>query len=466
MERTQGHWWEPGSDESHPGVLTLNDDGGATLELIGGIDLRIIQHIAPGLSSDSGATRDTPILHGRVGAKEITLVNCIATRTTGMGSPSSQVFVADQVLIGALVESRDEPVVRRAFVRIENLTAWGVLDGLSWTPSRSDEDEHTAHLRRVPDQIVNVGGWTYALSVNRAGFNYATTRETATITGDMTARIIVTPPGPVSLNDLNATVQEMTDFLTLASGQAAGLISMTIEHAVDREWRDPRKKEGPTQKISRSIKATGRRIYTASPTESAMRVWDFRFTAQDLPFAEVWPKWMELRRLCSSASNVYFGDYYAPPTYTELRLFSVAVTAEALHAKLFGEEGASFDDDAARIARDLIKEGLEGEVREMTLSRIQPGATFRERLEFLAAVPDPDAVRLVIPDVAVWARRLKEARNGVAHGAIDRVTPEAYRLYTQTRDLVALVFLHELGFSPEVQKRAASDTMQHWIAAD
>jgi hypothetical protein len=84
----------------------------------------------------------------------------------------------------------------------------------------------------------------------------------------------------------------------------------------------------------------------------------------------------------------------------------------------------------------------------------------------LAGVPNVDAVRLLIPDIQHWATELKKARNGVAHGATEKLTPEVFQIFVQTRDLLSLVFLQLLGFDAETQKRAANDTMQHWIARE
>jgi len=463
MEQYHGHWWEPDSDVKVPGVFTLDEEGGGQLELIGGFELAIYEEPVPGMKTYSGAQRQTPVLLGQAGGKSITLINCIATHTNGFSTPTFQRFHVDQSLFGAWVPSRTEAVIRKAFLRVENLTSWGQLDAWERTVRFAQNEDQTASMKAVEPETVEVDGWQYTLSVAPAGFHHRQTRAKTQLIGDITARIELVPPAPVSIDEINVKVQELTDLLTLAAGKACGVISLGFEHVEEQVVRDPRDPEGEPRRLTISFQSRGRRIYQASPDEPAVLARDFRFTAGDKAFSELLPEWLRVRRASSSASNIYFGNFYAPATYTEMRLFTMAVTAESLHGAIFGADGAGTSEDEVREARDLVKEYFpKGRARELVLETLQHGPTFQERMLHLVGLPDSEAVQTVIPDTNKWARELKKARNGVAHGAIDKLSSEAFQIFKQTEDLLALVYMHMLGIDPEVQRRAAKDTMRHW----
>lgn len=463
MEQYHGHWWEPGTDVRVPGVFTLDEDGGGQLELVGGFELGIFEEPAPGIRTYSGAQRRTPVLLGQAGSKSITLINCIAIRTDGSSPPTFQQFHVDQSLFGAWVASRSEAVIRKAFLRVENLTSWGMLDAWERTVRLPASERQSASIKHIPPEAVEVEGWTYTLAVVPNGFHHTQTRATTQLTADITARIEIVPPLPVSIDEINLKVQELTDLLTLAAGTACGVISLGFEHVQDHVVRDPWDPNGEPRRLSISFYSRGRRIYQASPDEPAVRADKFRFTAGDKALSYLLPEWLRVRRACGSASNIYFGNFYAPASYTEMRLFTMAVTAESLHTAMFGTDGAATSQDEVRHARDVVKEHLEhGRARELVLEALKHGPTFQERMVHLAGVPNAEAVQLLIPDVEAWARELKKARNGVAHGAIDKLSPEMFQLFKQTEDLIALVYMQLLGFHAQVQLRAASDAMKHW----
>ncbi|UFS58709.1 ApeA N-terminal domain 1-containing protein [Subtercola endophyticus] len=462
MQRLYGLWWEPGSNDKVPGVLTVHDDGGGELELVGGFVLREFEEPVPGITTWPNKRRDTPVLLGDADGKRITLVNCIPTLTRGgLGdTPTFQRFLSDQVLIGAWLEARDEPAFRDAYIRLENLTAWSALKSLSYTVDRSKENGSTATIRPSEEESVEVDGWKYTLSMSERGFRYMRTRQTTTVSGDVTARVVVQPPDGTSMMEINHRVHELSDLLTLATGKPSGLISLTLTHMEADEWTEPRGSDTTIHKLPIPVEVFGRRIYDASPDEPAHPTHEFRFTLDDMPFAELMPRWLKIRRESPAACNVYFGSEYAPATYTEMRLFSMAVSAEALHRSSFGEKGADASDSFVTEARSIIKKSFEkGPLREWVLQRTQPGATFKERMHYLAAVPDAQAVATLIPDIPDWARKLTAARNGVAHNAGEKITPEANRLFAQTRNLIALVMMSRLGLPAATQLRAATETM-------
>ncbi|MFC4602732.1 HEPN domain-containing protein [Rhodococcus kronopolitis] len=86
------------------------------------------------------------------------------------------------------------------------------------------------------------------------------------------------------------------------------------------------------------------------------------------------------------------------------------------------------------------------------------GPSYAARCAKLIAIPDPEAVRMLVGDPDQWATDMKKARNDLAHGypPDERKTPAGvwYALKDGCRAVLALVLMAELGLPPEIQRRA------------
>lgn len=83
---------------------------------------------------------------------------------------------------------------------------------------------------------------------------------------------------------------------------------------------------------------------------------------------------------------------------------------------------------------------------------------YRERCVALAQIPPPAAVRQVIPDIEVWAKNIKNARNHLAHGdePHKRKMSETvwYNLYEPGVALLVLVAMTKLGVPERTQLKS------------
>jgi len=221
----------------------------------------------------------------------------------------------------------------------------------------------------------------------------------------------------------------MTDLLTLASGEASGLIEWMLTHR-DRDTFYER--DGSAYEWPVSVESIGRRTYTATPDDPAVPEHRFRFTCRDVPFEELLPRWLTLRQKLNTACNVFFGLSYARPVYTETRLLLAAIAAEELHTSL-----------------EPVVSGK---------------SSFKHRMRSLATRADPEALGAIIGDVDAWASRITRARHGLAHSGNDTHDEDLFRLEWMTVGLISLVLMAELGLSAEVQLRAAKWPLQHPFA--
>ena len=152
-----------------------------------------------------------------------------------------------------------------------------------------------------------------------------------------------------------------------------------------------------------------------------------------MPFAEIVPAWLNLRRGAPEACNVFFGLQYARPTYTEARLLLVAIVAESLQKGL------------ARPSNERPRERMH----------------YRDRLRDLAGRPDEEARRALVPEVDAWVGDLVDARNTLAHTGNDYdADRDIFVLEWVTSSLITLALMAELGMATDVQLRAATTVLK------
>lgn len=213
-----GHWWEPGAqDNARPGVLQIQEDGRASLELIGGFDLRIIEPLDSGYAVAAGS-RNLDTLFGDCEGEPITLFRSLELESRGSffsGQPSFQRLHAHRVIVGAHVETEHSPTFTSAALEIENLTTFLGIPTVTY-----DYRKNTVAFAELRLDTVEVDGWMISADRATKGFNHAKARGGMHINGEARAVIRATPPQPASLEDFDALVLELTDLVTLAAGDA------------------------------------------------------------------------------------------------------------------------------------------------------------------------------------------------------------------------------------------------------
>lgn len=447
-----GHWWLPEeSDRRLPGVLLVEPNGTTSLELIGGFDLN--DHIpVPGGNGYTLEGRTAPIVLGEAEGVAITLLDCFtefSRGSDGQGRPEFHRVFVNRALIGVWLESQDDAVFRSARLQIEHLTSWLAAETVR-TETNFHDDTANARLTSPPTESVTVDGWTYDIRAHNSGFQLDARRDGSTVRGDVTAYLWVKPAIPAAVAEYDRVANELTDLLTLSTGVACGLIDYTLIYKDDERWPIPDGRE-----ISRpiSVEVIGRRIHVADPSAPALQRWEFRFTCRDLPFAEALSAWIPFARTANAACDVYFGTYYAPLTFTETKVLFAAIAAESLHNALYpsATEVPAEEFDALWVRIDELLDPADRDRLRRVLSNVP---SFRARMITLAHVPAATAVEKVVPDVAMWSKDLRIARNGMAHGGAATST-DLFQLAGRSMSLIALVMMSRLGLSEEVQIRAA-----------
>lgn len=425
----RGHWWLPGTPtDTAPGQLVVDETGRCTLELVGGLDLRAAAALEHPDDPDARAIRQerVRVIHGEVRGEPVTLLNCFAGSADGFSHRDRSrldVHVQD-ALIGAHV-AHDESAFRSAIVEVENLTGWlGIEDQVQL---KGDSDGEAAALGRLDDLTAEVDGWTITARRTPQPFHSAVFHARATVSSYVAGYLVVRAPEPRSARAFHSVILELMDLLTLAAGRPCGQISLTLIHRDSQVMRD---RDGSTLEFETRVEVFGGRIHTADAELKAPHDWEFRFRCADLPFAQVIPAWIRLRRRTADACNVLFGLQYARPTYTEARLLLVAIVADALSAGLSGA------------------------------SPLKDARSYRNRLRALAAIPDHQAVSSMIGDIEAWVHDLLQARNSLAHTGNDDAERDIFELEWITSSLLTLVLMAEIGLPADVQNRAAATVLK------
>lgn len=439
----RGYWWLPEApDERMPGTLRITHDGRCELELIGGLNLSIGRSTLREENSGERPISRAPHIHGVSEGKPVTLLECFISKQMGFGSlgKGHQNLHVQEALVGAHTAA-DEAAFRQAIVTVENLSSWLALnDALA---SSGGSGDNTVSLRDFSPQTCEIEGWSITARGLAQPFSAKYERARLTVQSEVEGYLVLTPSEPSRIREFHALVLELMDLLTLASGTASGQISLTLIHKdpiVQQLPGDARQTEWENR-----VESHGARIHTATPSADAAHDWEFQFTCRDVAFSDVVPAWISLRRRANEACNVFFGLFYAPPRYTEVRLLLVAIAAEAMHEALYPEELELSKEAFTRIRENLLKSLDNPDELKWAKSKLRNAPSFFERLKSLASKPPSADISEVTDDTDEWARRLKNARNNLAHTGNETSEEQLFELAEITTSILALVLLTELG---------------------
>jgi hypothetical protein len=136
-----------------------------------------------------------------------------------------------------------------------------------------------------------------------------------------------------------------------------------------------------------------------------------------------------------------------------------ATVAESLHGSWFADSTDKPKSEFEELRSKLLSALDVDDDKAWVKAHLSNHFTFKARLRCLAAMPDSDAVAIVVPDVEAWVRSLGNARNGIAHDGTGRQS-QLFHLEWATTGLLTLAFMARLGLSPEIQKRTASQNLR------
>jgi hypothetical protein len=443
-----GFWWLPGHEHRRiAGTLHVQDSGDTRLTLIGGFDVQK----ADRTPVNDNNTRGSRTILGQSESVKITLVGGYPSLWHGSAiSPDYQEVRGSRVLVGAHVQLSNDPVFSSVSLTLENFGTFLVRHAFDRTAESKEQSNSVVY--RPEDKIeFSADTWNFQVYTYFPGFQTRDRRGFGAVDGVTSEVLIATSAIPRPLTDFDEIATLFTDLLTLASGEACGVIGMSLDLAEDDAAVYP---PGDARSY-RVVQVYGSRTHTAEPNSPLHQPGRFRFTCSDLSFEALTRAWIPLRRRARAATNLLFGLYYIRRGFTETRLLSAAVVAESLHSALFDIQ-RRWSKTEFKSIRAAISEGLsDSEQLRWVEDRIKNETSFKEKLIQLAALPDQEAVAAIVGDSQDWARKLVDARNGLAHtGADTNKSGDIFDLAEVTLFVASLALMQELGLPGDVQRKA------------
>ena len=176
------------------------------------------------------------------------------------------------------------------------------------------------------------------------------------------------------------------------------------------------------------------------------------FTLGDIEFHEVVPRWFDLRETLEPTCNMILGLKYLPHGYLETKLLTAVGAAEVMEGALANKLNRPLP-----VARDrykkLRKEILcmaPPEYRAWLDKKLYNTPSLYDKLKLLAAQPNQQVIKALLPDIEGWARRTSDARNDLAHRGESTRVPgaEMAAVVSVTVAVVLINLLDQMGVPP------------------
>lgn len=449
-----GQWWLPTApDEPVGGILTVELSGKCRLQLTG---MLLPQRFLARMKGDTTAEDAAQLIHGTAAGADFTLLNGLdITEGVPMFDQDYPQLLAVQTAIkGVLLASAEEACFEGAEVELDNLTSWSGLTGFKPAVQNVELDEN----QRVKDLSATweLGRPTDTAPVGMLGeykveLAWQTTYSAFTRNTNAARKIAaseevhakITSPDPKHWNAFQREIKSLQDLLTFATRHPCAVRSVHLF-------------------LGGQDGATAELLYAplVEPQEDAETVpGRYLFRRTDLPFVDLLQKWDSLYSRIGMGIHVLFGLDYEKTGFIENRILNALSAAESIHRAL-RPDATAIPVDAHKAIMAILNDALaQNPYKERTMGGLGNDPGFVSRMEELASIPAPDAVKAVVGDIKQWAKWARDARNAVAHldgKKFEQIPADArWGLPSVTIGILHLVFLAELGLAENVQLTAA-----------
>jgi hypothetical protein len=451
----KGHFWLPSQpDQQQRGTLTYKPDDGLTLSLIGGFDDRRWTRIGPNVMGRSGdATGRWPVIHGVVGSKPITLLDCLAVRSTSTGmldGYDEQEIHAQCVLMGVLLGDGDVAAFSSVTVELENLAEFNHRPDLQLQFEREEDDSGWKQFRIIVDPedslTVEVDDLTIELGRRYQLPSFDTRRDRVQAGASAYSHLTVTSSRTRSVSEWMDIVKVLQDLITLAMDAPCAVLSESLtpsDELLALESAEARQK----------IQVYAAHITVGNPDARGVDGRDGMFTlgTEGVDFETLVPRWLEVNRQLKVACNMILGRHYVDSGYLQTDLITAVGAAEALHEGL-GFGPAMPNPEYKALKKKLLDSIEDDERRKWVREKLGHNTrTLRTKLLDLAATPDAEVMAKLLPNPEAWAQATKKERDPVAHGGSTMSADFALlsAITKVTTAVVTINLLHQLNIPNE-----------------
>ncbi|UIN30634.1 HEPN domain-containing protein [Microbacterium binotii] len=407
-----GHWWRPDHPEAvSAGVLTYDPEKGVALRLIGGWSRFASTELVPGLVAHHDEIERWPVIHGRSGDSQLTIVEPWVSHTIGpyREDPHEMTLAALTLLDGCHLKAPDSPDFIGASVTVENLAGW-----VGWgqaeirargqrSPQLDDEEPRRTVVAAFGDVEARLHSSSDYHSTEFRRDGHRETRRSD-------AAVQFTSDTPRPMNEWFSMTGAVSDLVSLATMSACAdiTISLVLPPAPELFPKGDFFADRP-----RVVDVY--QLHTVKPDpEGKAAVWnDFVVSEADLPWAQLFPAWLQVRDRFAAARSMVLGLRYITRSYLDSRVVTAVGAAEAFHRAL--DTLPPIPPDEFANLRALLVRAVPKERRGWVNDRVAYNEpSLKQRLVEMATRPGAFMTKLV-PDPDRWAKTAARVRNDLAH---------------------------------------------------
>lgn len=421
------------------GQLSYRQEVGPKVRLIGGFRDHIL-----------------PVVHGSIEQVPITLLDCVATSTTGPvfgPEPHRQHIDPDRVLYGINLGDPAEKCFKAMDIEIENLSRWSAEQDMTL---KFEYDDRLAtpsggRIRRTLRRVLHRDAQHANQSVQTMPTGYASwgvegkpVDPRQAQMGEITAELrrsrnlpnwdehrgrTVGRIAARSVLHFTSAQSRSIDEWEEVSRMAQDLLSLATfaPCAVLRKSLIPDDAKITSDGTARgAIHVYERQLVAGAPNEPAMQPWEMLFNLSDIDFGEVLPEWSRVRDMLRPTCNMILGLKYIPEGYLETKLLTASGAAEVMEGSL--AEGLSRPLPVPKEKYKVLRKELlclaPEEYRNWLDKKLYNAPSLQDKLNLLASQLDSQITDKLLPNAELWAQRTTYARNDLTHrGESMRVPP-------------------------------------------
>lgn len=433
----RGEWWNPDTPgEKFPGELRYTPEGGLQLQIYD-----------PDGDINDGARRRLrdltrkPVIHGYANGTPATLVATELSHSQYAHSSSGRTHLdyeyrATGLVYGLHMLDPDEPLIESSDFGIEqaaywpgNRPPWQAFEGTE--PFHGGGDSFTAQFG---EHTLELSSW---LKSGSQGDSVLGLHSENLITRNFILH------GPlVSYNDLMEKQHLIILLLSLATGESPKLIH---SRAFFTRGENQNKDDTPWLPSAQIIPDLP---LCVPNNENQYLAYEWSFTLEDVEFAEIIPKWVDLNKLLGGAVRIILGNRYLKRPVLESLLISTVAAAEAIHQKL--EPGGPEDQETFSQAKERILEGTPEAYKERMRNVFTNRHSLKQRLVGLMERLPPELRRFNWLTRDCWIPVARDARNNISHsGSTTIPARDLYDAYQELEQLLLINLMLELGVPME-----------------
>lgn len=393
-----GEWWCPDApDQKVRGTLRYDPDLGMDLTLT-----LNNEKLVPLEVSDQYST--IPILFGETRSRNrLTLLDVVAVGPwvrDGNGE-YLQNLEGNGLLVGVHLPSINMPAFASGSTGLTHLLGWLAETGLkmnyapeSYLACPNFDNTRLSIMSATHGEMKYTARVTPVQDIkSRAGMRSMTIAETASITVNAEDERLL------SLNEIE---------------QALNPLSFLVETAADTKviplWT--------RLKINKETVPLYRKSKRVSPLDSPISCVDWLFTCNDISFADVVPKWLNLWEKASRALGYLLAQRHSQSTY-EIQMQLATTAAEAFQKNVLEQEKKANACPVLKQAQDSVFEGISAlseDQQTWVKNLLTLDWSFRERMMRLMSDLPSQIVDGLVPNTSKWIGVVVRARNAVSHG--------------------------------------------------